>query len=91
MTLTKYNGREGSGEFRAMTLEEAKGLRSGQHVWFRSLGARTAVRVKVNGAPKRWKRSLDRIEIPVKYGLYEYARVNNSDIEAGVLLVEVGE
>ena len=30
-------------------------------------------RVKINGAVRTWKRDADRVEIPVKYGMYEYA------------------
>lgn len=60
-----------SAEFRPMTLEEAKLLRYGEHIWFLANDG-SARQVKVNGVPKRWKRDPDRIEVPVKYGMYEY-------------------
>lgn len=69
--LQKYDSREGEGEFRIMTVDEIKALRYGQTVWFRSLDG-SARRAKVNGKPKRWKRQLNRVEIPLKYGMYEY-------------------
>jgi len=90
MTLAKYQGREGHGEFRPMTFEEAKRLRYGQHVWFRSIQG-DARRAKINGAPKTWKRDATRIEIPAKYGMYEYATFDAQDIADGRLLVEVAE
>jgi hypothetical protein len=58
--------------FRTLDLEEIKALRSGQQIWFRALDGR-ARRAKVNGAVRRWKRDPNRVEVPVKYGLYEYA------------------
>ena len=87
-TIKKYAGREGEGTFRAMTFEEAKALSYGQHVWFRSIQG-DAKRFKVNGAPKTWKRDTTRIEIPAKYGLYEYATFDALDIASGRLLVVV--
>ena len=86
--LPKYDGREGRGTFRAMTLDEAKRLQYGQHIWFVSMSG-DARRVKVNGAPKTWKRDASRVEVPVKYGMYEYARFDARDIAGGRLLIEV--
>ncbi len=57
---------------RAMSLQEAKALDSGSHIEFRSVNGdlRTC---KVNGAPKVWKtRPLD-VDVPVKYGMYEFS------------------
>ena len=31
---------------------------------------------KINGAIRTWKREPDRIEIPIKYGMYEFATFN---------------
>jgi hypothetical protein len=85
----KYSGREGSAEFRPMLLEEAKMLHYGQHIWMLARDG-SAVRVKVNGTPKRWKREPDRIEVPVKYGLYEYLTLTTRDFGPdGVALVEI--
>ena len=88
MKLKKYNGKQGEAEFRPMTFEEAKQLHYGQHVWFAAIqgDARTA---KVNGEPKTWKRSPERIEVSIKYGLYEYAKFDERDITNGRLLIEM--
>lgn len=60
-----------SAEFRHMMLEEAKLLRYGDHIWFLATDG-SARQVKVNGQPKLWKRDSTRIEVPVKYGMYEH-------------------
>ena len=88
MTLRKYNGREGQGEFRPMTDSEARALGYGDHIWFLSLSG-DARRIKINGAVRTWKRTPERLEIPVKYGMYEYARFTERDVRNGRLLVEV--
>jgi hypothetical protein len=73
-----YGGREGEAEFRSMTLEEAKLLLPGDSIWFLANDG-SARRLKVNGAVRRWKRQPDKIEVPVKYGMYEYALLHNHD------------
>ena len=88
-TYKRYGGREGSAEFRPMTLEEAKLLSYGQHIWFLANDG-SARRVKVNGTPKRWKRDPDRIEVPVKYGMYEHGTFTAHDFGPnGRVLVEM--
>ena len=87
-SYTKYGGREGSGNFEPLTIDEAKRLRSGSHVWFYTAQG-DAKRAKVNGKPKTWKRSPERVEVPLKYGLYEYATFDENDIANGRLLREV--
>src|SRR5262245_13144623 len=59
-------------EFRLMTVEEAKLLSYGDHPFAQLNSGRYGV-VKVNGAPKTWKRDPYRVEVPTKYGMYEYA------------------
>lgn len=56
---------------RRMTLDEIKAL-SGHAEFISNDG--TLRRVKINGAVKTWKRDASRVEVPVKYGQYEYAR-----------------
>lgn len=58
--------------FRLMTVEEAKLLTVGQTVPFCTEGA-VYKNVKINGAPKTWVTRPDDVDIPVKYGLYEYS------------------
>jgi hypothetical protein len=38
-------------------------------------------RVKVNGKVRTWKRYPSRVEVPFKYGLYEYGIFSASEIE----------
>ena len=64
--------------YRYMTLDEIKALRSGQHIEFIARDG-SARFVKVNGQVKRWKREADRIEVPVKYGMYECARLDTRE------------
>lgn len=55
------------------------------HVWFVTING-DARQAKVNGKVRTWKRDTGRVELPVKYGLYEYATFDTSDIESGRLL-----
>jgi len=65
-----------------LTLERAKKLRVGDIVYHKTNKNRdrTPQRWRVNGEVKRWKRDKDRIKIPVKYGLYTYGYIDNSNI-----------
>jgi hypothetical protein len=72
-------------DYRPITLDEAKGLHYGDHCQVLLNNGRAGT-VKINGRVKRWKRDTDRIEIPVKYGLYECVTLTNSDYTR--LLVE---
>ena len=58
--------------YRYMTPDEARDLQYGQHIYLLLRGGRVG-QVKVNGEPKTWKRDASRLEVPVKYGMYEYA------------------
>ncbi len=90
MKLQKYSGREGEGEFRTMTVDEIKALRYDQIVWFRSIDG-SARRAKVNGEPKRWKRQPDRVEVPLKYGMYEhFTAIRTQDHDAAVFEEQFG-
>ena len=56
--------------YRRMTVEEAKSLSHGTVVCLAHNGVlRNA---KINGSVKTWKRSPERVRVPMKYGLYEY-------------------
>lgn len=77
----------GIGQFRTMTAEEAKSLSSSSRVWAKSNNGE-AIRVKVNGAPKTWKRQPERVEVPVKFGLYECARVSPEQLLIALSLPE---
>lgn len=75
-TLTLIDGYDrsktpASAQYRRMTAEEAKRLSAGTHVLFQAVNGK-AYRAKVNGAVKTWKRDTARVEVPLKYGLYDY-------------------
>lgn len=56
------------------------------HIFLRDLkgNART---VKVNGKVRTWKRDPNRVEVPFKYGMYEYGTLYAGDI--GDVLIPV--
>ncbi len=60
--------------YRSMSTDEARALRYGDEVEFLATDG-TVRRCKVNGAPRTWKRDPKRVEVPVKYGMYEYTRL----------------
>jgi len=74
--LNGYDRKRAPEEYRPMTIEEAKALRYGDHVSCIANDG-TARRLKVNGAPRTWKRDPLRVEIPFKYGMYEYGTLRS--------------
>lgn len=60
---------------KALTLEQAKNLRYGQHLYHmtaKNADEKTPQCFKVNGKPKTWKRNPSAVQVPLKRGLYEY-------------------
>ena len=56
----------------AITIEQAKNLKHGEilhHVKNKNADG-TPQRWRVSGKPKTWKRDLNRVKVPIKYGLY---------------------
>jgi len=87
-------------EYRTMTKEEVLNLASGEQCLFllqhlrpsplRSPDAAYRVgQIRINGKVRTWKKFPDRVEVPVKYGLYEYSTL---DLEQAMcrLLIKVG-
>ena len=67
----------------SITLEQAKALRYGQilhHVHNKNADG-TPQRWRVNGKVKTWKRSPERVQIPVKHGLYSFDYITESDLD----------
>jgi len=60
------------GDFRSMTRAEILGLRAGERVWFVANDGK-ARQLTITGRIRTWKRDSERVEVPIKYGLYEYA------------------
>lgn len=81
-----YTGKVGvMGTFRSMTIDEAKALAYGDRVWFRANDGQARM-LKINGAPKIWKTRPNDVSVPVKYGLYEYGRMNAREVESRLLV-----
>lgn len=59
-----------------------------EHIWVLDL-QNNARQVKITGRVRTWKRDASRIEVPYKYGLYEYGVFDASDI--GRILIPVTE
>ena len=83
-----YGGTQGTGAFRPMCLEEVRALVYGNTIWARGNDG-SARRCKVNGKPKTWKRDTKRIEVPFKYGIYEYGTFDIADVQSGKLLIRL--
>ena len=65
-----------------ITLEQAKQLKHGQilyHVTNRN-SDKTPQRWRVNGMVKTWKRNPDKVQVPLKYGLYGYDYLAENDL-----------
>lgn len=74
-------------KFRTMTLEEAKTLSYDDHIWFiRNDGK--AGQLKINGQPKTWKRTPNRVSVPIKYGMYEYSYFTEQDLHRMLIKLE---
>ena len=58
-------------KFKTLTREEVLALKSGEHVFCRLNSGRIGW-IKINGRVRTWKRDPDRVEVPIKYGMYEY-------------------
>lgn len=77
----------------AITLEQAKSLRRGDilhHVRNRNADG-TPQRWRVNGKVQTWKRSPERVRVPVKYGLRSYDYVRETDLHLVSLPGEGGQ
>lgn len=55
----------------AITLEQAKNLTHGTTL----IAVKDGKRWRVSGKPKTWKRSPERVEVPLKHGLYHHDRL----------------
>ena len=66
-----------------ITLEQAKQLDYGDYIYsnrFTGADNKTPIRWRVNGGVKTWKLDPERIQIPVKHGLYDYAYLCHSKV-----------
>lgn len=65
--------------YRPMSIDEVKALHPGRRTDVYSGYANALLSVTVNGSPKTWKTRPNDVTVPVKYGLYEYARIEYAD------------
>lgn len=71
---------------RPMSSSEVKALTSGDTVKFLANDG-TLRNIKVNGAVRTWKRDPNRVEVPVKYGMYEYATLSLTEATNRLMVV----
>lgn len=64
-----------------ITLEQAKNLKPGDYVYCKNLKTGKPMKYKVNGIPQTWKRSPDRVRVPLKHGLYVYDQLTEQDLD----------
>jgi hypothetical protein len=67
---------------RPLSLKQAKKLRPGQTIYHLSNrnADGTAQRWRVNGKVKTWKRSPERVQVPVKHGMYSYDYITENSL-----------
>ena len=65
-----------------MNLLQVKSLRSGSIVHHKTVknADGTPARARVNGNVKTWKRSPERVRVPMKRGLYEYFYITEENM-----------
>ena len=66
-----------------ITLEQAKSL-TYRTTLYHSINRNadgSPQRWRVNGKPKVWKRSPERVQVPIKHGLYAYGYVTEHDLD----------
>lgn len=76
-----------------ITLEQAKNLTSGTilyHVIYKNYDG-SPQRWKVNGQPKTWKRNPEKVQVPLKHGLYDYDYLTENDLNLVSLSEDIGE
>ena len=67
-----------------MTLEQAKNLKHGEILYhkFNRNADGTPQRWRVNGKVQTWKRSPERVRVPIKCGLYLHDEVNEKNLNS---------
>ena len=71
-------------QVKSMPIDDIKKLTRGEHIlvhtgYFGRNRLSGIVHVKVNGKPKTWKTMPGDVNVPIKYGLYEYATIEYRD------------
>ena len=64
-----------------ITLEQAKNLKPGDYIYCKNSKTGKPMRYKVNGIPQVWKRSPERVRVPLKHGLYVYEQLTEQYLD----------
>jgi hypothetical protein len=74
---------QGGLTMKPITLEEAKNLHHGQVLYHRYLkdSQKAPQRWRVSGKVKIWKRSPERVKVPIKWGLWGYDYITDKNLE----------
>lgn len=76
-----------------ITLEQAKQLTYGDILYCNTItnaDNKTPARWRVNGQVKTWKRDPNRIQIPIKHGLYDHSYLCHGTIANSVYIKSMG-
>jgi len=67
---------------KTLTLDQAKELKHGTIVYhtINKNSDGSAQKWKVNGKVKTWKKNPEKVQIPVKYGLYRYDYITENEL-----------
>lgn len=65
-----------------ITIDEAKNLRVGDILYHTENKNKdgSPQRWRVNGVPKTWKRSPEKVRVPMKHGLYDFDYLTEADL-----------
>lgn len=66
-----------------ITLEEAKKLQYRQTIYMihkTNSDGKTPIRCRVNGKVKTWKRNANRVQVPLKHGLYDFGYLDETNL-----------
>ena len=74
----KKHGNELKGDFKVLSLQEKKDL-LGHNVVYIQGDCGCFRRIAINGRPKTWKRNPEKVQVPYKYGMYEYGYFTEID------------
>jgi hypothetical protein len=67
---------------RQITLDALKGMTRSDALYMPSTFSRSGFeRWRVNGAVQTWKRDAGRVRVPVKFGLYNYSSITETEID----------
>lgn len=87
MTLQTYSKQTATFRLPHSLTEAIEHCTRSSHVWFLAANG-TAKRAKINGKVRTWKRNPQRVEVSLKYGLYEHYTFNAYEMLTRLLIEE---